>query len=96
MWWNTFTLTSVNVSAEHGSRMSGTHYASPPQMPSTLMSTTHSRTPNESAPTRPVADSTVRVSRIAACMMAGSEMKRPGSGGRPSEIDDREKNTEVW
>jgi hypothetical protein len=75
-----------------------TYYARPPQTPSRLINrkTKVILRPSESAGKNPMADSDASVSRIKPCKMEGSERKRDGSGGRPMEIDEREKNTVVW
>lgn len=44
----------------------------------------------------PTADSNAKATSITDCRMAGSAMSRDGSGGRPIDMEDREKKTVVW
>lgn len=49
------------------------------------------------APSRmPRADSSARVVRTTACKTAGRGRSRAGKGGRPNEMEDRERNTVAW
>ena len=67
-------------------------------MPSTLMSrnTNAKLAPSCSSPKMPTADSNASVVRMKPCTIAGKDSRRPGSGGRPSVMDERERNTVVW
>jgi len=44
----------------------------------------------------PMADSVARIIRIQACSIAGRARSLAGKGGRPMEIEEREKKTKVW
>ena len=44
----------------------------------------------------PTADSSTRVSRITACIIAGRERRLVGSAGSPREMEEREIKTVVW
>ena len=81
---------------ERGGR--GTYYAEPPQNPSIAMSTKHIviATPSLLSGTKPVADSTANTANIAAWIAAGRYSSLAGSGGRPSEMEEREMNTAAW
>lgn len=77
-----------------------TYYASPPQIPSRLMrinTIIMPQTPSSAfEPSKmPTADSSARVSRMKAWIIAGRERKRVGRAGNPREIEDRERKTEV-
>lgn len=52
--------------------------------------------PSDSSLKIPTADSVARMVTTIAWTVAGSARSLVGSGGRPSEIDDRDKNTDVW
>ena len=71
------------------------YYARPPQIPSMLMSkkTRKKLAPSELSLKTPTALSYARVSRITSCVTAGIGNSFSGSGGQPSEIEDRERNT---
>jgi hypothetical protein len=58
--------------------------------------TSEKLSPSESSPNIPTADSMARIKRIAPCTKAGRLSNRAGRGGRPREIDDRERKTVVW
>ena len=75
-----------------------TYYARPPQKPSMLIrrKTNEMLSPSESSLNIPTADSIMRMVRIAPCTKAGRLRNRAGRGGRPKEIDDRERKTVVW
>lgn len=51
--------------------------------------------PSEASEKKPMADSYVRVNSITACTMAGKDKSREGSGGKPSEMVERERKTVV-
>ena len=74
------------------------YYARPPQKPSMLMSrkTREKLRPSESSLKMPAADSTTRIVRITAWTIAGRLSSRAGRGGRPREMDERDKKTVVW
>jgi hypothetical protein len=78
-----------------------TYYASPPQIPSRLMrmnTITMPPTPSFAfEPSKmPTADSSVRVSRMTAWVIAGRGRNRVGSAGTPREMEERERKTEAW
>ena len=74
-----------------------TYYARPPQIPSMLTSkkTRKKLAPSELSLKIPTALSYARVNRITSCATAGTGNSFSGSGGQPSEIEDRERNTEA-
>lgn len=74
-----------------------THYARPPQIPSMVMSkkTRKKLAPSELSLKIPIALSYARVNRITSCVTAGAGSNSSGSGGQPSEMEDRERNTEA-
>ena len=79
-----------------------TYYASPPQIPSRhtskntkntfLVSLASGLPPGK----KPTADSYAKVANIMPWMIAGSGKSRSGRGGKPIEIEEREKKTNVW
>ena len=75
-----------------------TYYAKPPQMPSILINrnTRPKANPSELSGITPTPDSKARVTNITSCTIAGRGSKRDGKGGRPKEIDDRDKKTVAW
>lgn len=64
-------------------------------MPSKLIirNTVPMARPSELSGKIPIPDSVARKSRITACTIAGRERSRAGSGGRPNEIEERERKT---
>jgi hypothetical protein len=53
--------------------------------------------PSTSAPNRPRPLSyIISIINITTCIIAGTERRRAGSPGSPSDTEDRERNTEVW
>ena len=75
-----------------------TYYARPPQIPSMLISkkTRKKLAPSELSPKIPTELSYVRVKRITSCITAGIGNSFSGSGGQPTEIEDRERKTVAW
>jgi hypothetical protein len=52
--------------------------------------------PSASALNMPRPLSYISISKITTCIIAGAERRRAGRAGSPSDIEDRERNTEVW
>ena len=75
-----------------------TYNARPPQIPSMLTSKKIRKklAPSELSPKIPIALSYPRVKRMASCMIAGAGSSFSGSGGKPREMEDRERNTVTW
>ena len=73
------------------------YYAEPPHIPSTLISTKTRAifVPFRSSEKIPTADSKARMIKMIACMIAGKPRSFSGIGGRPINIQERERKTVV-